>query len=96
MSDETIEELRDEVARLRALVGASELSYAELQQDVLAARDAAKGAEARAGVLSGQNAELHVALARARQDQDQLQRMISNRLRTVVGRVSRSVRARWF
>lgn len=91
---ETEDELRAEVERLRALVGPSESSYEDLQQDLLAARDAARGAEAAAGVLRGQVAELHVELARARQDQEHFQRMLSDRLRSSAGRVSRSVRAR--
>lgn len=88
--------LQAEVARLRELVGPSELAYDELRQDVLAARDAAKGAEAAAGVLRGQVAELSVALARARQDQDHFQRMVSNRLRSTTSRISRSARSRFF
>lgn len=88
--------LRAEVARLRRLVGPSELSYDELRQDLLAARDLAKGAEAAAGVLRGQVAELQVAVARARQDQDHFQRMVANRLQSAAGRVSRSVRSRIF
>lgn len=96
MSDESIEELRAEVERLRALVGPSELSYLELQQDLLAARDAARGAEAAAGVLRGHIAELDVALARARQDQDHFQRMVLDQTRSVLGRLRRSVRVRLF
>lgn len=88
--------LRAEVERLRALVGPSEQSYLDLQQDLLAARDVARGAEASAGVLRGQVAELHVALARARQDQDHFQRMVLDQTRTLLGRVRRSVRLRLF
>jgi predicted nucleic acid-binding Zn-ribbon protein len=88
--------LRQEVERLRELVGPSEQSYVDLQQDLLAARDAAKGAEATAGMLRGQLAELHVELARARQDQDHLQRIVSSRLRLGAGRLSRALRARLF
>ncbi|MEM8748347.1 MAG: hypothetical protein AAGF91_16715 [Actinomycetota bacterium] len=95
MSSE-VEELRAEVDRLRALVGPSEQSYADLRQDLLAARDHARGADAAAGVLRGQNAELHVALARARQDQDHFQRLVVGRSRSMVGRVSRSIRSRFF
>ena len=91
---EAIDELRAEVERLRALVGPSEASYDDLRQDLLAARDAAKGAEAAAGVLRGQVAELHVELARARQDQEHFQRMVSDRIRSSAGRVGRSVRMR--
>lgn len=96
MPDETIDELRAEVERLRALVGPSELSYVELQQDLLAARDAARGAEAEAGVLRGRTVELEVALARARQDQDHFQRMFVDQTMSVLGRLRRSLRVRLF
>ena len=95
-SEGDLSALRADVARLRGLVGPSELSYDDLRQDLLAARDVAKGAEAAAGVLRGQVAELEVALARARQDQDHFQRMVSVRLQSTVGRFSRSVRSRFF
>ncbi|MFP5488374.1 MAG: hypothetical protein ACLGHQ_08730 [Acidimicrobiia bacterium] len=96
MSDESIEELRAEVERLRALVGPSEQSYLDLQQDLLAARDVARGAEAAAGVLRGHIAELDVALARARQDQDHFQRMVLDQTRSLFGRLRRSARVRLF
>ncbi len=88
--------LRDEIERLRVLVGPSEQSYDDLRQDVLAARDAARGAEAAAGVLRGQVTELHAELARARQDQDHFQRMVTDRFRSTFARLNRSVRARFF
>jgi hypothetical protein len=88
--------LRAEVDRLRSLVGPTEQSYDDLRLDLLAARDVAKGAEAEAGVLRGQLAELHVALARARQDQEYFQRMLPAGLRAGWSRVSRSLRARFF
>ena len=91
-----IAELRAEVERLRVLVGPSEQSYDDLRRDVLAARDAARGAEAAAGVMRGQVAELHAELARARQDQDHFQRLVTNRFRSTVGRVGRAVRVRFF
>lgn len=94
--DDELAALRDEVERLRELVGPSEQSYVDLQSDLLAARDVAKGAEAAAGVLRGQVAELHVELARARQDQDHFQRIVSSRLRLGAGRLGRSLRARFF
>jgi hypothetical protein len=47
-------------------------------------------------VLGGQLAELHVELARARQDQDHFQRIVGDRVRSTVRRVGRSVRVRWF
>lgn len=86
--------LRAEVDRLRELVGPSEARYLDLRQDLLAARDAAKGAEAVAGVQRGRVAELEVALARARQDQAQFQRLVLDHLRATAGRLGRSVRSR--
>jgi len=65
-----------ELDRLRALVGPSEVSYEALQSDVIAAQDVARAAVAEAGELSGRMVELEVHLARARQDQDFLQRRI--------------------
>jgi hypothetical protein len=98
MSDQTDDPaaLRAEVDRLRDLVGPSEQSYDDVRQDLLAARDAARGAEAAAGVLRGQLAEMHVELARARQDQDYFQRMVPFGVRTSLSRLSRSLRARFF
>lgn len=95
-SDGDLDALRAEIVRLRELVGPSERSYDDVRQDLLAARDVAKGAEAAAGVLRGQVAELQVALARARQDQEHFQRMVSNRLQSAAGRLSRSARSRFF
>jgi predicted nucleic acid-binding Zn-ribbon protein len=63
-----------ELERLRRLVGPSETSYAALRRDVDHARDAAREAELAAGSLRGELAEMRVALARARQDQDRFQR----------------------
>ena len=88
--------LQQEIDRLRDLVGPCEQDYAALRQDLLAARDAAKGAEASSGALRGQVAQLHVELARARQDQDHFQRLVSNRARSSFGRLTRSARARFF
>lgn len=64
----------DELDRLRSLVGPSERSYAALRDDAERARDAAKEAIEAAGRLRGELAEMSVELARARQDQDTLQR----------------------
>ena len=67
------DERKDELQRLRALVGPSEKSYEELQRDrdgaVLAARDAL----AEVGALRGDAIELRVQLSRARQDQEHFQ-----------------------
>jgi predicted nucleic acid-binding Zn-ribbon protein len=88
--------LHAEIDRLRELVGPSEQSYVDLRHDLLAARDAAKGAEATAGVLRGQVAELEVAVARARQDQEHFQRAVFGGVRSARSRVARAVRARLF
>jgi hypothetical protein len=88
--------LQAEVDRLRSLVGPSEQSYDDLRQDLLAARDVARGAEAEAGVLRGQLAELNVELARARQDQEYFQRMVPVGLRASWSRVTRGLRSRFF
>jgi hypothetical protein len=93
-SDDDPVVLRAEIERLRALVGPCEQSYVDLQQDVLAARDVAKGAEAAEGVLRGRVAELEVALARARQDQEHFQRAVFDSLRSVRDRLGRAVRSR--
>ena len=90
------EQGENELERLRELVGPCEQDYLALRQDLLAARDVAKGAEASAGALRGQVAQLHVELARARQDQDHFQRMVSNRAQSLASRLSRSIRARFF
>jgi len=63
-----IAQLRDEVARLRSLVGPSESSYLKLQLDVLGARDAAKAAEAEVGVERGRIQLLETELDRALRD----------------------------
>jgi hypothetical protein len=82
--------LRDEVARLRRLVGPSEQSYVELRADVLAARDAVKQAEAAAGELRGEVTEARVALARAEQTEAALRHTMPGLAFRVVGRVRRS------
>jgi len=64
----------DELERLRRLVGPSERSYEDLRDDVAGAREAAREALAETGRLRGELAEMRVELARARQDQDTLQR----------------------
>ena len=69
---------------------------ADLREDLLAARDAAKGAEAAQGVLRGQVAELQVALARARQDQEHFQRAVFGTARSARNRLVRAVRTRLY
>lgn len=65
-----------EVERLRVLVGPSEVSYEALQRDVIEAERVARDAVTELGDLRGRIVELEGHLARARQDQDFLQRRI--------------------
>ena len=95
-SGDELADLRTEVDRLRSLIGPSERSYVQLREDLLAASDVARGAEAAAGTLRGEVAALHVELVRARQDQDQFLRLVADRTKSVSSRVSRSLRARFF
>ena len=64
----------DELARLRALVGPSEVAYAQLDDDLRAASDQLREAALVTGQLRGELTEMSVQLARARQDQDTMQR----------------------
>lgn len=64
----------DELERLRSLVGPSEASYRRLNADLDAAVEQTRSAELAAGELRGRLEEMSVQLARARQDQDTLQR----------------------
>jgi hypothetical protein len=63
-----------ELLRLRSLVGPSEIAYRRLADDLTAASEQARDAELAAGRLRGELAEMSVQLARARQDQDSVQR----------------------
>jgi hypothetical protein len=89
-ADAEVAALRAEVERLRRLVGPSELSYDELRVDVLAARDAAKQAEAAAGEVRGELTEVYVALARARQIEAALRHTFPGRVYRIVGRARRA------
>ncbi len=60
--------LRDEVARLRGLVGPSEKSYADLTQESRTARDAARRAELETGRLQAQIVELENEVRRWQRD----------------------------
>ena len=95
-TDSELEELRAEVARLRALVGPSEPSYIKLKTDVWGARDAVIGAEAECGILRGRVRSLEAELTRAIKEQQWFKAEVINRLkgyrvvhRKVVGRVRR-------
>lgn len=69
--------MSDELERLRALVGPSEVDYEQLRADVLRAEDEARRATQEAGSLRGTIEEMSVQLSRARQDQDLLQRRVA-------------------
>lgn len=69
-------EIDPEIDRLRALVGPSEASYAELRAELSNARDAVKAAEAENGRLRGELTELRIDLHRARQDQYHVWRLV--------------------
>ncbi len=73
--------LRAELDRLRLLVGPSEKSYELLQLDVLAARDAAIGAEFELGVVRASNQELESEVVRLRRDFDWFRTRMVARLR---------------
>jgi len=60
--------LRDEVTRLRNLVGPSEKSYQQLAQDSRSARDAARRAELETGRLQAQIVELENEIRRWQRD----------------------------
>jgi predicted nucleic acid-binding Zn-ribbon protein len=93
-TDDDPARLRAEIDRLRELVGPSEQTYADLRHELLAARDAARGAQATAGSLRGQIAELEVALSRARQDQEHFQKTVFSAIRFGRRRVGRALRSR--
>ena len=85
-----------ELARLRALVGPSEVSYEALRADRDAAQLLAKEALAETGELRGTIEEMRVQLARARQDQDVLLRRAEmTPYGRTVDRITGTVAHRW-
>ena len=74
MNDDDAAEVKEQLARLRVLVGPSEVAYESLLADRDVAQDVAKHALAECGELRGRLEEMRVQLARARQDQDVLLR----------------------
>lgn len=64
------DEVHAELARLRELVGPSEIDYRTLRDDVRAATEMARAAESEAGRLRAHVEQLSTDLWRARQDQD--------------------------
>ncbi len=89
-----VDALRAEVERLREIVGPSEEHYLELRHELLAARDAVRGAEAVAGNLRGRVVEMEAAVVRAQQDQEHFQQIVYNSLRAGRRRLSRAMRSR--
>jgi predicted nucleic acid-binding Zn-ribbon protein len=88
--------LRVEIDRLRSLLGPSEESYQKLCLDVLAARDAALGAEAALGNVEGYCRSLEAEVTRLQRDQEWLRHEVIARLRRLrpawsktIGRLSR-------
>lgn len=67
-SADELTELREEVARLRELVGPSEKSYEDLKRDAIGARDAARKAELETGRLRAQIVELENEVRRWQRD----------------------------
>lgn len=63
-----------ELQRYRSLVGPSERSYREIQDNASASLEQARQATHDAGRLRGELQEMSVELARARQEQDRFQR----------------------
>lgn len=63
-------EVSDEVQRLRALVGPSEVSYEALRRDRDESMRVAREAMAEVGALRGDIIDLRVQVSRARQDQE--------------------------
>jgi chromosome segregation ATPase len=66
--EEELTSLRDEITRLRELVGPSEKSYEYLAQDARGARDAARRAELEAGQMRAQIVELENEVRRWQRD----------------------------
>ena len=65
-----VQRLRQELARLQALMGPDERSYEGLVADLSACEQATMIAEQQAGQLRGEIAEVKVQLGRARQEQE--------------------------
>jgi len=88
----SVEELQAEVDRLRKLVGPSEDDYVKLRLDVLAARDAAMGAEMELGAAKGSILALEANVVRLRRDHRWLRRAVVRRLVRVRGLLRSSPR----
>jgi outer membrane murein-binding lipoprotein Lpp len=86
--------LRAEVERLRALVGPSEDSYQQLRLDMLAARDAAKGAEAALGNAEGYARSLEAEVTRLQRDHEWFRHEVIARLRRLRPTLSSTISRR--
>lgn len=94
-SPDQLLELREANLRLRQLVGPVEQSYADLRTELAEASEAVKAAEAANGELRGEVMELTVALGQARHNMGKVSRIVRQRSRRVVGRLSRPIRRRF-
>jgi chromosome segregation ATPase len=73
--------LRNELQRLRALLGPSEQDYRQLRLDLLGAIDAARGAQAALGEAEGRAMMLEAEIARLQRSHRWLRREIMARIR---------------
>lgn len=89
--DDEIEVLRAENSRLRSLLGPSEESYEKLRLDVLAARDAAFGAEAALGNMEGYCRSLEAEVTRLQRDHEWFRHEVIARLRRIRPTMSKTV-----
>lgn len=81
--------LRHEIARLQALVGPDEQSYAALRSELNAAGAEVKAAHLELGRLRGMVTERDIAVRRAQQDLFHVQRLILHPGRALLGRLRR-------
>ena len=94
-ADAQIAELRAENERLRRLVGPMEQSYDDLRSELEAAREAVKTAEAVNGELRGEILEITYSLDQVRHNLGSMRRLVHQRSRRVVARLTRPARRRW-
>ena len=89
-----LQSARDEVLRLRRLVGPNEESYQDLQAELVRASDAVRAAEEETGEVRGELAVVNVELARARHAQGRVHRILLRRSRAFAGRIRRGISRR--
>lgn len=95
-SDDTeMTRLREENARLRALVGPLEQSYDDLRAELVDAEAAVRSAEAVNGELRGEILEITYSLDQARHNLGSLRRLLHQRSRRGLAKLTRPLRRRW-